>query len=366
MNILRRTRALDLDSASADELVERLRGGTFFKLAIGALVLLAVTIIALAIGPAMVPVDETLKILASHLPGVGIDSGISTASRNIIWDVRLPRVLLAGTVGATLALTGASYQGVFRNPLADPYLIGVATGAALGATIVVVSGVDPSWRGFSVLPLAAFAGALTTVIVVYGVARVGNTVPVTTLILAGVAVSALSTAITSYLMITETTNAGLVFTVTLGGFNTASWVKLAWTLPYVIPAAVIILAHGRVLNVLSLDEEQARYLGIDVERTKLLLLAASSLAAAAAVSVAGTIGFVGIIIPHAIRLVWGPDNRLLLPMSILLGAAFLIGADIIARMADRPSEIPVGIITALFGVPFFLYLLRRARLGAYF
>ena len=174
-------------------------------------------------------------------------------------------------------------------------------------------------------------------IVVYGVARVGNTVPVTTLILAGVAVSALSTAITSYLMIHNTTNAGLIFSVTLGGFNTATWSKLLWVLPYAVPAAIVILAHRRIINVLSLDEEQARYLGVDVERTKLLLLGASSLAAAAAVSVGGTIGFVGLIVPHAIRLVWGPDNRMLLPMSMLLGGAFLIVADILARTAGPPG-----------------------------
>jgi iron complex transport system permease protein len=166
-------------------------------------------------------------------------------------------------------------------------------------------------------------------------------------------------------MIHNTTNAGLIFTVTLGGFNTATWTKLLWVLPYAVPAAIVVLAHGRIINVLSLDEEQARYLGVDVERTKLLLLGASSLGAAAAVSVGGTIGFVGLIVPHAIRLIWGPDNRYLLPMSILLGGAFLIGADVVARTLDRPAEIPVGIITAFCGVPFFLFLLRRARTGAY-
>jgi iron complex transport system permease protein len=262
-------------------------------------------------------------------------------------------------------MSGATYQGVFRNPLADPYLIGVATGAALGATIVVVSGTSVAWHGLSLLPLAAFTGAMASVVVVYGVARIGNTVPVTTMILAGVAVSALTTAITSYLMIHNTTNAGLIFSVTLGGFNTATWTKLLWVLPYAAPAAIVILAHRRIINVLSLDEEQARYLGVDVERTKLLLLGSSSLAAAAAVSVGGTIGFVGLVVPHAIRLVWGPDNRYLLPMSILLGGAFLITADIFARTIDRPAEIPVGIITAFCGVPFFLFLLRRARTGAY-
>jgi iron complex transport system permease protein len=164
-------------------------------------------------------------------------------------------------------------------------------------------------------------------------------------------------------MIQDSTNTRLIFATTLGGFNSASWTRLLWVLPYVIPATVYVLAHGRTLNLLGLGEEQARFLGIDVQRTNLLILLASSVAAAAAVSVAGTIGFVGLIVPHAIRLTFGPDNRTLLPLSIILGAAFLIGADIVARMLDRPAEIPVGVITAFCGVPFFLYLLRRSRLG---
>ncbi len=335
------------------------------RLLVGTLALLAAVALGLAVGPAGIPLDDTARILLSHLPGVHTADDVSLASRSIIWDVRLPRVLLAGIVGATLAMTGATYQGVFRNPLADPYLIGVATGAALGATIVVVAGANVSWSGLSILPVAAFAGAILSVIIVYSVARVGNTTPMTTLILAGVALSSLSTAITSFFLFRQTTNSAIIFSVVLGGFNTASWIKVAWVLPYIIAGTIVILAHRRVLNVLNLDEEQARQLGVDVERTKLLLLATASLAAAAAVSVSGTIGFVGLIVPHAIRLVWGPDNRHLLPMSILLGAAFLIGADVIARTADQPAEIPVGIITAFCGVPFFLYLLRRAR-GAYY
>ena len=181
------------------------------------------------------------------------------------------------------------------------------------------------------------------------------------LILAGVAISSLATALTSYLMLRNTSNTLTVFSVVLGGFNTATWVKLAWVLPYAVPASAIILAHGRIINVLSLDEDQARQLGIDIERTKLLLLGAASLATAAAVSVSGTIGFVGLIVPHALRLIWGPDNRYLLPLALITGAAFLIGADLVARMVDEPSEVPVGIITAFCGVPFFLYLLRKQR-----
>jgi len=331
------------------------------RLSIGCAALAVVSVVALAMGPADVSLEATVRILASHLPGVGISQDVSPAWRNIIWEVRLPRVLLAGVVGATLAMAGATYQGVFRNPLADPYLIGVATGANLAATIVIVSDADVSAYGLSLLPLAAFAGALTSVVIVYGVARVGGAAPGTTLILAGVALSALSTAITAYLMLKNTTNSVTIMSAVLGGFNTATWVKLAWVLPYAIPAAVVILAHGRILNVLSLDEQQARQLGIDVERTKVILLGAASLAAAAVVSVSGTIGFVGLIVPHALRLMWGPDNRALLPVAIVLGAAFLIGADLAARTIDEPSEIPVGIITAFCGVPFFLYLLRRGR-----
>jgi len=366
VRLTRRREPLELTTVSPEALLAGLRSALWPRLLLSGLVLAVAFLLGLALGPTTIAPEDTVRVLLSHLPGVGIADDISVATQNIVWEVRLPRVILAGTVGATLALTGAAYQGVFRNPLADPYLIGVATGAALGATIVIVSDVSYAWGGLSLLPLAAFAGAITSVVIVYGVARVGNTVPTTTLILAGVAVASLTTAITSYLMLRDTTNATAILSIILGGFNTASWTKVLWVLPYAVPAAAVILAHGRILNVLSLDEEQARFLGVNVERTKFLILGVASLAAAAAVSVGGTIGFVGLIVPHAIRLVWGPDNRYLLPLCIVLGAAFLIGADLIARTAESPAEIPVGIITAFFGVPFFLYLLRRARLGAYF
>ncbi len=364
MNILRRT-ALGLEGRPAEAAAVPVRPSLWPRLTLGLAVLAAALLAALALGPADVPLDATVRTLLARLTGLDLVDGVPRAWQEIIWQVRLPRVLLAGLVGATLAMAGATYQGVFRNPLADPYLIGVATGAALGATIIVVSSLHVSWHGLSLLPLAAFAGALLSVVVVYAVARVGGATPTTTLILAGVAVASLSTAVTSYLMLRSTTHMFTVFSMTLGGFNTASWPKLAWAAPYALPAALLILAHGRVLNVLSLDEEQARHLGVDVERTKLLLLSAASLATAAAVSVSGTIGFVGLIVPHAVRLVWGPDNRQLLPLSLVLGAAFLILADLLARTADPPSEIPVGIITAFCGVPFFLYLLRRAKGGVF-
>ncbi|MDP2673308.1 MAG: iron ABC transporter permease [Dehalococcoidia bacterium] len=368
MNILRRAPAVDVAGALAPPAAGALPalGGSpwpRFLLAVAALA--ASILVATSVGPAGIPLDATVRIILSRLPGIEMADTLPPLWRDIIWEVRLPRVLLAGLTGAVLAMSGATYQGVFRNPLADPYLIGVATGAALGATAVIVSGAPHAWHGFSLLPLAAFAGAITSVVIVYAVARVGNTLPTTTLILAGVAVASFSTAITSFLMLRSTTHTLSVFSVVLGSFNTATWGEFTWTLPYVLPAAVIILLHGRLLNVLSLDEEQARQLGVDPERTKLLLLGAASLATAAAVSVAGTIGFVGLIVPHAVRLLWGPDNRRLLPMSLVCGATFLILADLAARTVDQPAEVPVGIVTAVCGVPFFLYLLRRARLGAF-
>ena len=341
-----------------------MRRGVRPRFATAAAVLGVSVLLGLALGPTGISVEEVVRVLISHLPGVDAAGDVPVSKQNIVWDVRLPRVLLAGLVGGTLALSGASYQGVFRNPLADPYLIGVATGGALGATIVITSGAAWSWHGLSVLPLAAFIGAMASVVIVYAVAGVRDTVATTSLILAGVAVASLTTAITSYLMIKNTTSASAVLSVVLGGFNTATWSELVWVMPYTIIGSAVILAYSRVVNVLALDGEQARFLGVDVDRTNLVLLTASSLAAAAAVSVAGVIGFVGLIVPHAIRLIWGPDNRYLLPMCLLLGAAFMILADILARTVDAPAEIPVGIITALCGVPFFLYLLRRSEAGA--
>ncbi len=363
MNVLRRSPALPLGRARAADVLASVRPPLWPRLALGSAVLAGALLLGLALGPVAVPLDATVRVLWSHLPWAG-PADLPAVWGTIVWDVRLPRVLLAGAVGAALATAGATYQGVFRNPLADPYLIGVATGAALAATIVIVSDAPVVWHGLSVLPLASFAGAIASVALVYAVARTDGVAPVTTLVLAGVAVASLSTAVTSYLMLKDTSSALTVLSVVLGGFNTASWSKLLWMLPYALPACTVVLAYARVLNVLALDEEQARHLGIDVEWAKVVLLGAASLAAAAAVSVSGTIGFVGLVVPHAVRLIWGPDHRHLLPLSMLYGGAFLIGADLLARTVDQPSEVPVGIVTAVCGVPFFLYLLRRAK-GAY-
>ena len=316
-------------------------------------------LLGIAVGPVAIGPDDVVRTLLRHL--TLFDIGVAPVSDTIVWEIRVPRVLLAALVGGTLAYSGAAYQGVFRNPLADPYLIGVAAGAGLAATLVIVGPVPATYGNVSLITLAAFGGAVTTAALSYSLARVGGTTPTTTLILAGVALSSLAVAATSYLMMANQTQSLAILSWLLGGFNDSGWHKMWFIVPYTVPAAAVIFLHGRLLNVMQLDEQQAQQLGVNVERTRLVVLVAASLAAAAAVSVAGIIGFVGLIAPHVIRLLVGPDYRLLLPLSALLGASFLVLADLGARTAVSPGELPVGVITAALGAPFFLYLLRRQR-----
>ena len=325
------------------------------------ILLMVMVVLATTIGSVQIPFLTTASILLSKLPLVEITPTWPGAMETIILGIRLPRVILAGLVGAALAIAGVTYQGLFRNPLADPYLIGVAQGAALGAVIGFL--LPGTWHGmgFVTIPLLAFTGALVSTATVYSLARVGKTLPVTTLILAGVALGALLGSIVSYLLISSGEKMhGIIFWL-MGSFSLSQWAEVQIVLPYVAVGIAVILLYARVLNVMQLDEEQAQQLGINVERFKLILLAAATLITAAAVSFVGIIGFVGIITPHAVRLIWGPDHRFLLPLSVLTGAIFLILADLIARTALAPTEIPIGVITAICGAPFFLYLLRRKR-----
>lgn len=325
------------------------------------LLLIVMVAFAATFGSVEIPFLTTSRILLDKLPLVAITPTWSNAWETIILEVRLPRVLLAGLVGAALAIAGATYQGLFRNPLADPYLIGVAQGAALGAITGFLLPVNWEGLGFSTIPLFAFIGALVSTAVVYNLARVGKTLPTTTLILAGVALGALLGSIVSYLIISSGEKMhGIIFWL-MGSFALSEWSEVKTVLPYIIVGIFIILLYARQLNVLQLDEEQAQQLGVNVERLKIVLLAAATLITAAAVSFVGTIGFVGIIIPHAVRLLWGADHRFLLPLSIFTGAIFLILADLLARTILAPTEIPIGVITAISGAPFFLYLLRRRK-----
>ncbi len=329
--------------------------------ALVALVFLSVIIIVLAssIGSTQVPFSTVWGILLDRLPLVNLNPARESVTETIVADIRLPRVILASLVGAALAVAGATYQGLFRNPLADPYLIGVAQGAALGATIGFLLPLRVT--SLEVVPVFAFCGALLAVAIVYSIARVGKTLPITTLILAGVALGAFLASITSYLIIASGDRLHGIISWLLGRFSLSNWGQVTAVTPYILMGVAVIWLYARPLNIIQLDEEQAQQLGIDVERVKLMLLVAATLITAAAVSFCGTIGFVGIIVPHAIRLLWGPDYRFLLPLSTFAGAILLVLADTTARTILAPAEIPVGVITAFLGAPFFLYLLRQKK-----
>jgi len=318
-----------------------------------------IALLALTVGSVGIPFKTVWQILISHLPFVNLHGDWAATTDMIITGIRLPRILMAGIVGAALGTAGATYQGLFRNPLADPYLIGVAQGAALGAVIGFI--LPWTFGGNYLIPILAFAGAVIAVSVVYLIARVGKTLPMTTLILAGVAIGSLLMSITAYLTMISADKVRSILSWLMGNFSSSSWDQLRIISPYIVIGIVVIFLFARPLNVMQLDEEQAQQLGINVERTKLILLAAATLITAAAVCFVGTIGFVGIIVPHIVRLIWGPDHRSLLPLSAITGAILLILADTASRTLMAPSEIPVGVITAFLGAPFFLFLLRRTK-----
>jgi iron complex transport system permease protein len=323
--------------------------------------LIIIIALATSIGSVHVPLGTTFSILADKLPFVDITPTWQDTTSTIILDVRLPRILLAGLVGAALAIAGATYQGLFRNPLADPYLIGVAQGASLGAVIGFLLPAAWNLTGIGVIPIFAFIGAIVATVIVYLLARRGKSLPVTTLILAGVALSALLSSIVSYLIISSGDKLHSIIFWMMGSFSGSDWSQVLIVLPYVAVGTAVIVIFARLLNVMQLDEEQAQQLGVNVESFKLILLGAATLITAASVSFVGTIGFVGIIIPHTVRLIWGADHRFLLPLAILTGAIFMIITDLIARTVLAPTEIPIGVITAVCGAPFFLYLLRRRK-----
>ena len=317
--------------------------------------------IGLLVGKASLEPGTVLAILLSRLPFFEVVPWWPASHETILLEIRMPRVAMGALVGAGLSVAGATYQGLFRNPLADPYLVGVAAGAGLGATLAMVLPLPPALYYLGAVQLAAFVSALATVAVVYSLSRVGGTTPVTTLLLAGVAVGSLASAATAFVMYAHGDKLAVIYGWMLGGFNTTSWRQVALVFPYVAAAAVTISLLGRVANVLQLDDDQARSLGIDADAVRLVLVVCATLSTAAAVSATGLIGFVGLAVPHVVRLLWGPDHRSLIPLSALVGAAFLVVADAGARLIPGPQDIPVGVITAFCGAPFFLHLLRQQK-----
>ena len=328
--------------------------------AIGLVTLFVVLVAGVAAGSVSVPPGDTLAILAHRI--LGLDLGVTwpRAEETIVIDLRLPRVLTAMTVGAGLAVAGATFQGVLRNPLADPYVLGTASGAALGAAVAVLVPVRTLVLEFGLLHGLAFLGALAAVFVVYRLSRVGGHGQMTSLLLTGYAVGSLLAAGLAMAMYLSGTGLRQIFTYLLGGFEAASWVRLATALPLVLGASALITLRARSLNGFLLGEEAAAHLGVDVPRERAILLGLASLATAAAVTVSGLIGFVGLVAPHVVRLVVGPNARLVLPLAALTGAILMVAADLAARLV---GEIPVGVVTAVIGAPFFLALLRRTRAG---
>jgi iron complex transport system permease protein len=317
-----------------------------------AVTLAAAVLVSAGVGPVAVPAPVVARAMLDALPGLSLT--VPETARLIVVEVRLPRVLLAAFVGLALAAAGTVMQGFFRNPMADPSIIGVSSGAAVGAVAAIVF---PFALPFGLeLQTAAFTGAVVTAFVVYLIATEGGRTPVATLLLAGVAIQTFLGAVVSYMLLHAGESLNRVIYWLMGHLGGASWGDVAWA-ALSVPLVVALFPYARDLNVLLLGEEDAHGLGIEVERVKQVLLVLASVVTACGVAVAGVIGFVGLVVPHVLRLIVGPDHRVLLPTSALAGAAFLVVADTVARAG--PAEVPVGIVTAAVGAPFFVYLLRR-------
>jgi len=317
-----------------------------------------------AIGTANIGGIDSFRIVGSKIPIIRnyIDiSHISKSHQTIIWSIRLPRVLLGVLVGASLSMAGAAFQGMFKNPMADPFVIGISSGAALGASIAIILRINISIFNISSISIFAFIGAIIAVFIVYNIARIKNKVPVTTLLLAGIAVGQFFTSIMSMIMVLYSNDMAKIIYWTMGGLAGKGWDPLLRISLPTILSMILINFFARDLNILLTGEESAKSLGVDVEKTKVYILILGTFMTSMVVSVSGIIGFVGLIVPHMVRLLIGPDHRVLLPASALAGGIFIIFTDTIARTVISPIEIPVGIITALFGGPFFIYLLKKSK-----
>jgi iron complex transport system permease protein len=317
------------------------------------LTLVIMLIVSLAIGSVFISPAELWNVISG--------TASSDTFRTILWNIRLPRTVLIALVGAALAGSGAAYQGLFRNPLADPYLIGVASGAGLGAIIAMSVNWPYTTLGLFAVPLAAFIASLLTVYLVYTFAQIGRTVPTTNLILAGVAVSSFTVSLTSFIMLRSTGEVRRAIGWLLGGVSLVGWDVTLALIPYLVIGMTTLVLTGYSLNLLQFGDDQATQMGLNVRRAKFIIIVAASLVTAAAVSFAGIIGFVGLIVPHVVRMWWGVDYRRLIPLSIIGGASILLVADVLSRIVLAPEELPVGIVTALAGAPFFLWVLRRAK-----
>ena len=327
---------------------------------INLILLIFVLFLTLSKGTVKVPFDSLLKLIANKLPFINLDQSWSIAHETIILKLRLPHILMTMLVGASLAGSGTLYQGLFRNPLADSYLLGVSAGAGLG-TVLAIFLANYYNIGEFIFPIFAFIGGLGSIILVYQLAKINNYVPLTPLILAGVAVSTLTSSITSFILLFLDSDLKPAITFLFGGTHNATWQTLLITLPYFLISIIIFSFLGHPLNVLQFGEEQAKQMGVNVERVKKIILITTSIASAAAVAFYGIVGFVGLIVPHIIRILFSSNYKIIIKYSILNGAIVLLLADLLSRTLLSPQIIPTGIITSILGAPFFIFILLTAK-----
>tara|TARA_B100000989_G_scaffold279702_1_gene242545 strand:- start:2480 stop:3586 length:1107 start_codon:yes stop_codon:yes gene_type:complete len=328
--------------------------------------LIILTLFSIGIGAVFIPVDDVIKIIMHQFLSTAIQEEL-IQSEVILIAIRLPRVLMCLLIGATLAVCGAVLQGLFRNPLADPQLIGVSSGAALGAAISIILGPSlnkllPEMEISSILPFMAFFGGFAATTIVYRISSKHGKTSVSTMLLSGIAINALCGSIIGYLIFLADDNQIRDLTFwTLGSLNGSSWKSLYAIFPFLIFTIVVLPFFSSKLNVILLGEEEAKYLGVDVDKLKKYMIFLASLGVGACVAVSGIIGFIGLVVPHLVRLIIGPDLRILIPASIILGATLLLCSDLIARTVVAPTELPIGIVTSLLGAPFFIWLLIKNR-----
>ncbi len=328
------------------------------------IILILVIVFSASVGSANLSALDSLKILLAKIPFIGElvnTDNISTTYDVIVWKVRLPRILLATIVGTILAVVGSVFQGVFRNSLADPHILGVSSGAALGATVAMLFNISLTVLGIGAVGLFAFAGALITAILVYNIARIGGNISTTNMLLTGTATSTMLSAIISLIMTFNNDQISKIYMWTMGSFSSATWEKVLFLLIVGTIGSGLLYCYAGKLNIMMIGEEEAMSLGVDTDKVRRNIIIISSLLVAAAVSVSGVIGFVGLIIPHTIRMFMGADNKKLMPCAFIIGGIFLLLCDTAARTLAAPTEIPVGIITSIFGAPYFIMLVLTKR-----
>jgi iron complex transport system permease protein len=335
-----------------------------FMFYIGLILLFFIMILSATFGIANISFTESLRIILSRIYFINNFIPISSIPENhilIILKIRLPRIVLSALVGMGLSIVGASFQSIFKNPMADPYILGISSGAALGASLGFVFKLENSSLSSAAIMIAAFIGSILSTILVYNIARVKNKIPTTTLLLAGISVNFLLSSLISIIMVFNRDEVEQIVFWTMGSFSTANFNEIILLIPFLVIGITTLLCFSKDLNIIITGDETAKNLGVEVEKVKKIVLVVSSMIVAACVSVSGIIGFVGLIIPHVVRIILGPNNRVLMPFSLVFGAGFMIISDTLARTIASPAEIPVGSITALFGAPYFIYLLIKSK-----